>query len=200
MIISKQCPKSPLSLRLFFLCTSHRARVNARINILLKSPDYSSFAYTLLILHPPIMRLTTPLLPSLFLLPHLTLSTLVYSTLTSTVSSPLPSATSSPEWTSPPLFISTLLNTTNTYRSLTSASALIWNTTLATYASSYASQCLFKHSGGPYGENLAEGYANVSEAVGAWGEERKGYKHGEGFSESTGHWTQLVWGGTTSVG
>jgi hypothetical protein len=53
-----------------------------------------------------------------------------------------------------------------------------------------------------YGENLAYGYGNVSAAVVAWGEEREMYNFGKptGFTEETGHFTQLVWKSTTQVG
>lgn len=53
-----------------------------------------------------------------------------------------------------------------------------------------------------YGENLAYGYGNVSAAVIAWGEERNMYNFGKptGFTEETGHFTQLVWKSTTQVG
>lgn len=55
--------------------------------------------------------------------------------------------------------------------------------------------------GGPNGENLAEGFTNISSAVDAWGNERARYSfHKPGFSEVTGHFTQLVWKHTTSVG
>lgn len=55
--------------------------------------------------------------------------------------------------------------------------------------------------GGPNGENLAEGYTNISSAVDAWGNERARYSFRKpGFSEVTGHFTQLVWKHTTSVG
>ena len=55
--------------------------------------------------------------------------------------------------------------------------------------------------GGPTGENLAAGFVNVSASVEAWGLEREKYNFEEpGFSEETGHFTQLVWRGTTTVG
>ena len=55
--------------------------------------------------------------------------------------------------------------------------------------------------GGPTGENLAAGYANASASVDAWGLERENYNwNNPGFSETTGHFTQLVWSNTTSVG
>lgn len=55
---------------------------------------------------------------------------------------------------------------------------------------------------GPYGENLAFGYPNASAAVEAWGDERKMYDFDKptGFTEATGHFTQLVWKKTTEVG
>jgi len=55
---------------------------------------------------------------------------------------------------------------------------------------------------GPYGENLAFGYPNASAAIEAWGDERDMYdfKKPTGFTEATGHFTQLVWKTTTQVG
>ena len=55
--------------------------------------------------------------------------------------------------------------------------------------------------GGPYGENLASGYPNTTAAVAAWGDERTHYNFAAAqFSETTGHFTQLVWKSTTSTG
>ncbi|RFU31347.1 hypothetical protein B7463_g4996, partial [Scytalidium lignicola] len=55
--------------------------------------------------------------------------------------------------------------------------------------------------GGPTGENLAAGYPNASASIDAWGLEREKYNFNKpGFSEATGHFTQLVWSNTTSVG
>jgi len=64
-------------------------------------------------------------------------------------------------------------------------------------------QCKFEHSGGPFGENLAIGCSSASSCVSAWGDERKlGYPFGspDGFSMETGHFSQLVWKNTTTVG
>lgn len=90
----------------------------------------------------------------------------------------------------------------NFYRSEHNASALTWNTTSAKYGANWAAQCMFKHTGGPTGENLAAGYANATAAVDGWGLERESYnfKKPTGFSEKTGHFTQVVWSNTTSVG
>lgn len=46
------------------------------------------------------------------------------------------------------------------------------------------------------------GFKNAAGAVEAWGDERDFYDFDgpTGFAEKTGHFTQLVWGGTTSVG
>lgn len=55
--------------------------------------------------------------------------------------------------------------------------------------------------GGPTGENLSTGYPNVSSAIAGWGDERKEYSYSDAtFSSETGHFTQLVWQATTSVG
>lgn len=46
------------------------------------------------------------------------------------------------------------------------------------------------------------GYPTVSKAIAAWGDERKLYdfRKPTGFSEKTGHFTQMVWRDTKTVG
>lgn len=111
------------------------------------------------------------------------------------------SATSSSQFTSDSEFEQAMLQAHNFYRKEHNASNLVWNDTSAEYAQNWAGDCEFKHSGGPTGENLAAGYANGSASVDAWGLEREHYNFNKpGFSEATGHFTQVVWGNTTSVG
>ncbi|CEJ93167.1 hypothetical protein VHEMI08776 [[Torrubiella] hemipterigena] len=120
---------------------------------------------------------------------------------TVTVEAPIP--TGEPSYSNIPLFTAAILNSTNTYRSQHNASSVIWNNTLALYASEYLTkvQCVFEHSGGPYGENIAIGYGTATRAVEAWGDERVDYDFDKGeFTEKTGHFTQLVWKDTTDVG
>lgn len=58
-----------------------------------------------------------------------------------------------------------------------------------------------KHSGGPFGENLAIGCSDLDGCIELWGNERDEYNFGKGeFSKETGHFTQLVWKNTTAVG
>lgn len=90
----------------------------------------------------------------------------------------------------------------NFYRKAHNASDLRWNDTLAEIAGEWAEGCEFEHSGGPTGENLAMGYPNATANVDAWALERKMYdfRGPTGFSSETGHFTQVVWRNTTSVG
>ena len=115
-----------------------------------------------------------------------------------------PAFTTALHWTQSAPFTSAILNSTNHYRTQHSAANLTWNATLSRFAADFANSsdaCDFEHSGGPYGENLAMGYLNVTAAVEAWGEEREEFDFGDGgFSEETGHFTQLVWRNTTGVG
>lgn len=81
---------------------------------------------------------------------------------------------------------------------------LSWSKELETYAQNYADSfdCSgqLTHSGGPYGENLALGYG-IEGAVKAWYDEIDQYDYNnQGFSELTGHFTQLIWKDTTEVG
>ncbi|CAH0036472.1 unnamed protein product [Clonostachys solani] len=120
---------------------------------------------------------------------------------TVTVAAPIPS--DEPEWRDTDRFTSAVLNSTNTYRSQHGAADVAWNGTLASFADDYldGGDCVFEHSGGPYGENLAMGYPNATASVEAWGDERDEYDFArQGFDEATGHFTQLVWGNTTDVG
>ncbi|KAI9728983.1 MAG: hypothetical protein M1828_000068 [Chrysothrix sp. TS-e1954] len=111
-----------------------------------------------------------------------------------------PSSTpTSPSYTSASHLKSSILNSTNTYRSLHNATHMTWNASLASYASTYlSSTCDFAHSGGPNGENLAAGYADVTAAVDGWGGEYKEYEGG--FTEQTGHFSQLVWKASRTTG
>ncbi|EPS45002.1 hypothetical protein H072_947 [Dactylellina haptotyla CBS 200.50] len=104
-------------------------------------------------------------------------------------------------YTSDKAFKAAVLNVTNTYRDWYNATALTWNDTLAEAGETAVEDCIFVHSGQPYGENLAAGYANVSAAITAWKDEvdQYNYNHPD-FSMATGHFTQLVWQNTTQVG
>lgn len=103
-------------------------------------------------------------------------------------------------------FASSILAEHNAKRSLhKNTGSLNWSDELATYAQNYADNydCSgsLTHSGGPYGENLALGYSGSSGAVNAWYDEISDYDFtNPGFSSNSGHFTQLVWKGTSEVG
>jgi len=105
-------------------------------------------------------------------------------------------------------FIKSALTTHNTHRAAHHVSNLVWDTTLAKYANKYANKCVFQHTGGPYGENLYAifpGYSNyvsgTEDGVMAWVNEVQHYNYSKpGFSDATGHFTQVVWKGSTKVG
>ncbi|KAF8933757.1 hypothetical protein BGZ58_006129 [Dissophora ornata] len=95
----------------------------------------------------------------------------------------------------------TILDTHNKYRALHQAPPLTWNSKSATYGQKWLQQCKFEHSAGPHGENLAAGYPNFKSAINAWYNEVKDYKYSKpGFSGQTGHFTQVVWKSTKTVG
>ena len=148
-----------------------------------------------------IFILLTSLPPALTTPTHDPPSSPAIQTLTITAAPSAPST--APSFLSPTAFTSAILNSTNTFRAAHNATALAYNTTLALFAAAWASStsCEMKHSGGPYGENLAIGCSDVSGCVDVWGEERGMYDFGRGeFSTETGHFTQLVWKGTREVG
>jgi hypothetical protein len=131
-------------------------------------------------------------------------------TIVSTVTAPLASPTLSDTYSDSTLFREQILNSTNYARYLHSAPFLSWNSTIASFAQSYASECIWAHNPARttynYGENLARGYANASASVLAWYDEvfNPGYDFSQsdptGFTEGTGHFSQLVWRGSVDVG
>lgn len=97
----------------------------------------------------------------------------------------------------------------NRVRAKHCAAPLTWSPKLAAVAQAWANSlrdqgCKFGHSGGQYGENLAAGTTGAlppSAVVAMWYDEVKGYSFKQpGFSMQTGHFTQVVWRGTTQVG
>jgi uncharacterized protein YkwD len=97
----------------------------------------------------------------------------------------------------------------NRVRAKHCAGPLKWSPKLAQVAQKWADHlrdagCVFGHSGGQYGENLAAGTQGVLDpeaTVKMWYDEISIYKFPDGgFSMKTGHFTQVVWRGTTEVG
>ena len=101
--------------------------------------------------------------------------------------------------------VSTLLRMHNEARADVGVGPLTWSPVLAAYAQKWADFLArtgsFQHSGGTYGENLAGGM-DVEEAVQSWLAEKASYHGGPIGADwmETGHYTQLVWGGTKRVG
>ncbi|XP_041990507.1 basic form of pathogenesis-related protein 1-like [Salvia splendens] len=83
-----------------------------------------------------------------------------------------------------------------------------WNATVADYALRYAEKrsggCELEHSGGPYGENLAEGYGEFSavDGVGLWVGEKPSYDYASNscVGGECLHYTQVVWRDSTQLG
>ncbi|KAI5891017.1 PR-1-like protein [Schizophyllum commune H4-8] len=91
----------------------------------------------------------------------------------------------------------------NDERAAHGAAALTWNQALADKAADWANGCVFEHSNA--GQNLAATFSsdanvasNVADAVKSWNNERSDYDPNT-FS-GAGHWTQVVWKGTKTVG
>ncbi len=101
-------------------------------------------------------------------------------------------------------FAKTILAAHNEKRALHGTSNLGWNDTVYQYAQAYADKydCSgnLVHSGGEYGENIAFGF-NTSTVTDAWYSEYKYYNYSDpGYSEKTGHFTQVIWKDTTQLG
>jgi uncharacterized protein YkwD len=97
----------------------------------------------------------------------------------------------------------------NAYRAKHCAPPLVWSDKLAKVAQRWADTlvkkgCAFEHSGSDLGENLAAGTSGAfppERVVEMWYREVDLYDFKKGgFSMETGHFTQVVWKGTKSVG
>ncbi|KAI1315143.1 hypothetical protein EDD11_001248 [Mortierella claussenii] len=94
-----------------------------------------------------------------------------------------------------------ILDTHNKFRALHGAGPLTWNQKAADFGNNWIQACRFAHSGGRFGENLAAGYKDFKTSITAWYNEEKFYNYNApGFSGQTGHFTQVVWKGTKTVG
>lgn len=99
-------------------------------------------------------------------------------------------------------------------RALHQARAVSWNTSIAASAAAYAATCVYEHdpANNVFGENLYVAYAStltvpraLNDSVEAWYSEVAFYNYSNPSvpttaGEQVGHFTQLVWASTTSVG
>ncbi|CAD7060115.1 unnamed protein product, partial [Tilletia caries] len=96
------------------------------------------------------------------------------------------------------------LTRSNQYRALHGVQLFAWDAGLAASAQAVADTCVFEHSVGNYGENLAastSGTFSYVQAIDLWYQEIASYDYSNpGFSLSAGHFTQLVWAGSNLVG
>jgi len=124
-------------------------------------------------------------------------------------SSPAPRASTPPSAGAPDTIAQRFVDAHNRVRATHCAKPLTWSPKLADVAQKWANAlrdkgCVFGHSGGQYGENLAagtEGVLDPEATVKMWYDEIEKYKFPDGgFSMQTGHFTQVVWRGTTQVG
>lgn len=97
----------------------------------------------------------------------------------------------------------------NTYRARHGAPALRWNASIASVAQQWAEtnareNKMYHRPNNKYGENIywmSGGRVSGTMAVDAWYSEVSQYNYGKpGFSGATGHFTQVVWKGSTEIG
>jgi uncharacterized protein YkwD len=96
-----------------------------------------------------------------------------------------------------------LLDSHNSYRAKHCAPALTWSAQIAATAQTWANGCKFVHDqNDDYGENLAMGTSlTAQQAVDLWYGEASAYDFAmPGHKSGTGHFTQIIWRGTTELG
>ncbi len=97
-----------------------------------------------------------------------------------------------------------VLDQHNLYRAQHCAPELAWDETIAATAQEYANRCIWDHDSTTlFGENMA--YRDVTDSalttVDRWYAENSDYDFAApGSSQNTGHFTQVVWNGTTRIG
>ncbi|KAI9726103.1 MAG: hypothetical protein M1834_009419 [Cirrosporium novae-zelandiae] len=118
-------------------------------------------------------------------------------------------------WPPDGTYKNTVLVHHNVHRANHSANDVVWNTTLVNYAKKLANTCMFEHNtsygGGGYGQNIGAGAvaSHVSEILtlqfynaelpyyaGQYGKANPSFKNFEHW----GHFSQIVWKATTSIG
>lgn len=108
-----------------------------------------------------------------------------------------------PSENAPDDFAAMCLEEHNKFRAMHDAPPVVWNTSLANYAATWMNQidCELYHSPAPFGENLSINWPSPKESIGHWYNEKALYAYDNPvFSHSTGHFTQMVWKSTTSIG
>ncbi|MEO6012484.1 MAG: CAP family protein [Devosia sp.] len=96
-----------------------------------------------------------------------------------------------------------VLSAHNALRAKHGVPPLSWSGKLAATAQEWANACVFEHrTGSGLGENLAQGDGfPMSQFVNDWYNEIGQYDfNNPGFSDGTGHFTQVVWKSTKHVG
>ncbi|KAI8094750.1 PR-1 protein [Thamnidium elegans] len=95
------------------------------------------------------------------------------------------------------------LNSHNNYRARHHVGGLTWNQNLANHALQVSQSCVWGHSIVSTGQNIAYGYPSMEAAIDKWYDEVANYDYNTGASSNggaTGHFTQVVWKGTTEIG
>ena len=100
------------------------------------------------------------------------------------------------------------VNEHNVARAAVGVGPITWNYSLAAYAQRYANTrihgCDMEHSEGPYGENLAEGYGEMTgaQAVKFWVTEKPNYDYASNkcVGDECGHYTQVIWRNSVHLG
>jgi len=126
------------------------------------------------------------------------------------VSPPRTASPAVPDGANVPEALRGIVEAHNTRRAAHCAPPLAWSPEVAAVAQRYADQlraggCAPTHSSGPYGENLFAaspvGSATAAAAVAGWYDEVARYDFARpGFGMDTGHFTQVVWRGSTRIG
>lgn len=80
---------------------------------------------------------------------------------------------------------------------------LTWSPTIAQTAQAWADNCMFKHSGGNYGENIYadSGQGTAADVVADWVSEKQDYDYASNSCAGVcGHYTQVVWSKSLNLG
>ncbi|EGG06051.1 uncharacterized protein MELLADRAFT_87549 [Melampsora larici-populina 98AG31] len=91
------------------------------------------------------------------------------------------------------------LDAHNKFRATYKAPPLVWNDQITPAAKAVVGTCVYEHSKGPYGENLAAGHTNLEKVVSDWvngPNEKSAYNPSR---PSFSHFTQVVWVATKSI-